>query len=355
MTDPPSTPARYRPDAAPREIIARDPQRSFRCIVHDFPSDICGWASHPEYEIHLIQKSSGSVIAGDYVGTFGPGHVSLMGPHLPHDWVSDIAPGEVVVGRDVVVHFTDEWVRDCMALMPELGNLDRLLQASARGLEFGGATAAKARPAILGLVHSRGPAQIARMFEVLGLLAEAPDEDCVPLASAWLGTTDNAFANQAAEAGKCNAFGIPLVVLVDTPGYMPGTRQEGAGVIRHGASLVHAFAEAEGAEADRCAPEGVRRRVHHERNSKDLGADFVFAWPTAEIGVMGGAQPAVGIIHRRELAGRRRPRGRPPPAGRLLRGDTPAAGGGRARRLRGRADRACGDAGAARLGDGALR
>lgn len=206
MTDPLSTPARYRPDPAPREIIARDPQRSFRCIVHDFPSDICGWASHPEYEIHLIQKSSGSVIAGDYVGTFGPGHVSLMGPHLPHDWVSDIAPGEVVVGRDVVVHFTDEWVRDCMALMPELGSLDRLLQASARGLEFGGATAVKARPAILGLVDSRGPAQIARMFEVLGLLAEAPDQDCVPLASAWLGTTDNAFANQAAEAGLAYIF-----------------------------------------------------------------------------------------------------------------------------------------------------
>ena len=206
MTDPRSTPARYRPDAAPHEIIARDPQRSFRCIVHDFPSDICGWASHPEYEIHLIQKSSGSVIAGDYVGTFGPGHVSLMGPHLPHDWVSDIAPGDVVVGRDVVVHFTDEWVRDCMALMPELGSLDRLLQASARGLEFGGATATRARRAILGLVDSRGPAQIALMFEVLGLLAEAPDNECAPLASAWLGTSDNAFANQAAEAGLAYIF-----------------------------------------------------------------------------------------------------------------------------------------------------
>lgn len=206
MTDPLSAPARYRPEAAPREIIAQDPQRSFRCIVHDFPSDICGWASHPEYEIHLIQESSGSVIAGDYVGTFGPGHVSLMGPHLPHDWVSDIAPGEVVVDRDVVVHFTDEWVRGCMALMPELGNLDRLLQASARGLEFGGSTAARARQAILGLVGSRGPAQIAHMFEILGLLAESPDNECVPLASAWLGTSDNVFANQAAEAGLAYIF-----------------------------------------------------------------------------------------------------------------------------------------------------
>ena len=206
MTDPRSDAARYRPDVAPREIIARDPQHSFRSVVHDFPSAICGWASHPEYEIHLIQKSRGSVIAGDYVGTFGPGHVSLMGPHLPHDWVSDIEPGEVVVDRDVVIHFTDEWVRDCMTLMPELSSLDPLLQASARGLEFGGTTAARAHRAILGLVDSRGPAQIAVMFELLGLLAEAPADECIPLASAWLGTSDNAFANQAAEAGLAYIF-----------------------------------------------------------------------------------------------------------------------------------------------------
>jgi AraC-like DNA-binding protein len=206
MTDPDSIAVSYRPDVAPREIIACDPQRSFRCVVHDFPSDICGWASHPEYEIHLIQKSRGSVIAGDYVGTFEPGHVSLMGPHLPHDWVSDIAPGEVVVDRDVVIHFTDEWVRDCMTLIPELSTLDPLLQASTRGLEFGGATAANARRAIVGLVESRGPAQIALMFELLGLLADAPADECAPLASAWLGTSDNAFANQAAEAGLAYIF-----------------------------------------------------------------------------------------------------------------------------------------------------
>lgn len=206
MTDPRTISARYRQDVAPREIIARDPQRSFRCIVHDFPSAICGWASHPEYEIHLIQESRGSVIAGDYVGTFGPGHVSLMGPHLPHDWVSDIAPGDVVVERDVVVHFTDEWVRDCMGLMPELSSLDPLLQASTRGLEFHGATAVQARRAMLGLVAARGPAQIALMFELLGILAEAPGDEFVSLGSPWLGTTDNAFANQAAEAGLAYIF-----------------------------------------------------------------------------------------------------------------------------------------------------
>ena len=98
---------------------------------------------------------------------------------------------------------------------------------------------------------------------------------------------------------RCNAFGIPLVVLVDTPGFMPGTRQEQAGVIRFGATLVHAFAEA---TVPRITV--ILRKAfggaYITMNSKDLGADLVLAWPSAEIGVM-GAKPAVRIIHRREL------------------------------------------------------
>ena len=99
---------------------------------------------------------------------------------------------------------------------------------------------------------------------------------------------------------QCDAFGVPLLVLVDTPGFMPGTRQEAAGVIRLGATLVQAFASA---SVPRVTV--VLRKAFGgafiTMNSKDLGADYVFAWPDAEIGVM-GAKPAVGIIHRRELA-----------------------------------------------------
>ena len=99
---------------------------------------------------------------------------------------------------------------------------------------------------------------------------------------------------------KCDQFRIPLLVLEDTPGYMPGTRQEGAGVIRLGATFVHAFAQA---TVPRITV--ILRKAFGgafiTMNSKDLGADYVFAWPHAEIGVM-GAKPAVGVIHRRALA-----------------------------------------------------
>jgi acetyl-CoA carboxylase carboxyltransferase component len=99
---------------------------------------------------------------------------------------------------------------------------------------------------------------------------------------------------------QCNDFGVPMLVLVDTPGFMPGSSQEKDGVIRLGATFVNAFAKATVPRVTvilRKAFGGAFITM----NSKDLGADYVFAWPQAEIGVM-GAKPAVGIIHRRELA-----------------------------------------------------
>jgi acetyl-CoA carboxylase carboxyltransferase component len=115
------------------------------------------------------------------------------------------------------------------------------------------------------------------------------------------GVLDAASSEKGARfVNKCEAFGIPLLVVVDTPGFMPGTRQESAGVIRHGASLVHAFAQATVPRVTLITRKAFGG-AFITMNSKDLGADYVFAWPQAEIGVM-GATPAVGVIHRRELA-----------------------------------------------------
>ncbi len=115
------------------------------------------------------------------------------------------------------------------------------------------------------------------------------------------GVIDADAAQKAAKFVRlCNSYGLPLVVLVDTPGFLPGTKQEGLGVIRHGAKLLHAFAEA-------VVPKVtvVLRKAYGggfiTMNSKDLGADLSLAWPNAEIGIMGPKQ-AVGIVHRREIA-----------------------------------------------------
>jgi mannose-6-phosphate isomerase-like protein (cupin superfamily) len=90
---------------ANREIIPPDPNHSVRWHEHDYPSPIARWNYHPEYEIHLIRKGTGKFIVGDHVGTFEAGQVSLVGSGLPHDWVSDLAPGEVLEKRDAVIQF----------------------------------------------------------------------------------------------------------------------------------------------------------------------------------------------------------------------------------------------------------
>lgn len=106
----------------------------------------------------------------------------------------------------------------------------------------------------------------------------------------------------------CDAMGVPLVFLVDVPGYLPGLVQEDVGVVRRGAKLLHAYAAA---RVPRLTV--VLRKsfggAFIAMGSKGLGADHVFAWPGAQVDVM-GASAAVEVLHRRELAAERDPRAR---------------------------------------------
>jgi acetyl-CoA carboxylase carboxyltransferase component len=103
----------------------------------------------------------------------------------------------------------------------------------------------------------------------------------------------------------CDAFNIPLLTLVDTPGYLPGVDQEHAGVIRHGAKLLYAYSEATVPKLT-----VIMRKAYGGAYiamcSRHLGADFVIAWPTAEIAVM-GPEGAANIIFRREIETARDP------------------------------------------------
>jgi len=110
-------------------------------------------------------------------------------------------------------------------------------------------------------------------------------------------------ATSAEKAGRfvrmCDAFGIPLVVLVDVPGYLPGVGQEWDGVVRRGAKLLHAFAEAVVPRVTLVTRKAIGG-AYIAMNSRALGATRVFAWPGAEIAVMGSVA-AVRILHRRTL------------------------------------------------------
>jgi len=104
----------------------------------------------------------------------------------------------------------------------------------------------------------------------------------------------------------CNVFNIPLITLVDIPGFMPGLQQERGGIIRHGAKMLFAYAAATVPKITvilRKAYGGAYLAMC----SGDMGADFVFAWPTAELAVM-GAEGAVKILYKREIAAAKDPK-----------------------------------------------
>jgi acetyl-CoA carboxylase carboxyltransferase component len=103
----------------------------------------------------------------------------------------------------------------------------------------------------------------------------------------------------------CDCFNIPLVTLVDSPGFMPGVAQEHGGIIRHGAKIVYAFSEATVPKISIVTRKGYGG-AYIVMNSRSIHADLAFAWPTAEIAVM-GAEGAVNILFGKELKGAQDP------------------------------------------------
>ncbi len=98
----------------------------------------------------------------------------------------------------------------------------------------------------------------------------------------------------------CDAFNVPVLTFVDVPGFLPGTDQEWNGIIRRGAKLIYAYAEATVPKITVITRKAYGG-AYDVMGSKHLGADINLAWPTAQIAVM-GAQGAVNILYRRELA-----------------------------------------------------
>ncbi|MCG2907681.1 MAG: acyl-CoA carboxylase subunit beta, partial [Sulfolobales archaeon] len=133
---------------------------------------------------------------------------------------------------------------------------------------------------------------------VVGIVANNPEE--------FGGSIDVDAADKAARFIRfCDAFNIPLISLTDTPGYVPGTEQEYKGIIRHGAKMLYAFAEATVPKINvilRKAYGGA----HIAMDIHSLGADLVYAWPTAEIAVT-GPEGAVRILFRREIQASQNP------------------------------------------------
>lgn len=188
------------------EVIPRQAHESFRFISHDYPSEIARWNYHPEYEIHLLRSSTGSFIIGDAVGAFSPGQVYLIGSGLPHDWMSDLQPGQVIRDRDAVIQFDKEWITKCSELIPELVDTKTLLNESSRGILFLGETALKAADEIEAIGRTKGTGRIAHMMSLLATMAQAPASEKEFIAKEWFSEPNTRDEKTAVDTGLAYIF-----------------------------------------------------------------------------------------------------------------------------------------------------
>jgi acetyl-CoA/propionyl-CoA carboxylase carboxyl transferase subunit len=254
------------------------------------------------------------------------GRIFVTGPEVVRSVTGEQVDMERLGGpephgrRSGVVHITtkddESAIADARRLTLLLGHQGRLTPADvAEGPEEG---------------HNLGaamPTEANRAYDVKPVVKALLDEPGVELHAKWApnisttlgrlaGRTVGVIANNPLRLGgcldassaekaarfvrMCDSLGVPLVVLVDVPGYLPGLGQEWDGVVRRGAKLLHAFAEAVVPRVTL-----VTRKAYGgayiAMNSRSLGATAVFAWPNAEIAVM-GASAAVNILHRKKLA-----------------------------------------------------
>ncbi|WP_082537204.1 MULTISPECIES: helix-turn-helix domain-containing protein [unclassified Aureimonas] len=156
------------------EVVICGPGESFRWAVHDHPHHLAKWHRHPEYELHLIQATSGQMMIGDHVGPFEPGSLVLTGPNLPHNWVSAIGPGERVCDRDMLVQFGQGFADTLSQGFAELAEVGALIAESAFGVEFIGETARRGARKLCEIGPAAGPRRLILFLDMMAELSADP-------------------------------------------------------------------------------------------------------------------------------------------------------------------------------------
>lgn len=157
------------------EIVDRSEQ-SIRYLEHGWPTDLCRWHSHDEYELHLIIATRGKAFVGDYIGEFRPGSFFMTGPNLPHNWVTDKSRKDTVDVRDMLVQFDHRSIEQLMSAFPEFRDIRALLELSQSGVEFKGFDAKYARNMLAEIRDLRGAERILKFLTLLSELSEHADK-----------------------------------------------------------------------------------------------------------------------------------------------------------------------------------
>ena len=141
---------------------------SIRYLEHGWPTDLCRWHSHKEYELHLITETRGKAFVGDYIGEFRPGSLFLTGPDVPHNWVTDeVATPEPVEIRDMLVQFSQESIDQLTGAFVEFKEMTQMWELARSGIEFVGFDATFARGHLERIRNTRGAERIAAFIRFL--------------------------------------------------------------------------------------------------------------------------------------------------------------------------------------------
>lgn len=166
------------------ESVEIDP-RSVNAFRHGFPNPLVRWHVHHDYELHLIEASTGKMFVGDHIGTFSPGQLVMTGPGLPHNWVSDTSTDASVEVRDSVIQFRKNLFPAMAAHAPELAALLPLLERSRCGIEFHGSALADAEAQFDAIIATEGSIRVGLLIEFLGRLSRERDYRLLSTASVF--------------------------------------------------------------------------------------------------------------------------------------------------------------------------
>jgi AraC-like DNA-binding protein len=179
------------------ELIQIRPGESFAVRQHGYPYHTVRWHFHPEFELHQIVETKGRYFVGDFIGEFERGNLVLTGPNLPHNWVSDVPPGQSVPLRCRFIQFDEAFVERAIQTFPEIGAISPLLALSRRGLLFGPATSGEVFPLLAEITRAQGVRRIKLFMAIVEALSNEPrprvlaSENYLPDPSGYMSTGMN--------------------------------------------------------------------------------------------------------------------------------------------------------------------
>ena len=165
------------------EYVDRATQ-SIRYLEHGWPTNLCRWHSHKEYELHLITATRGKAFVGDYIGEFQAGSLFLTGPDLPHNWITDeVANPEPVKIRDMLVQFRQESIDQLTGAFAEFGEMSQMWELSRSGIEYVGFDPTFARGHFERIRNTMGAERIAAFIRFLVRINEHAEKRGLSVAS----------------------------------------------------------------------------------------------------------------------------------------------------------------------------